>query len=155
MIQLLKFLETHHRVLLRLLVRYIEIWFDYYAIHQILAGSQRRRRSSLAQLTDILREWSGNSTKRVAKAPLNRRETLADFARNLPWAKANTETTTQSQQFHITSAPRKRRDSCVETGNKNARSRREASHEFTKFFNRRESPGDKEHEQREEVQEVI
>ncbi|CAL8144483.1 unnamed protein product [Orchesella dallaii] len=49
--------------------------------------TSRRRRSSLAQLTDILREWgSGGGLKKQDKS-LSRRETLADLARSLPWAR--------------------------------------------------------------------
>lgn len=48
-------------------------------------GQGRRRRSSLAQLTDILREWSGGTKK--PQKQLYRRETLADLARSLPWGR--------------------------------------------------------------------
>lgn len=90
-----------------------------------IAGSQRRRRSSLAQLTDILREWSGGGSKRNPKAPLNRRETLADLARSLPWGRTNTETSSQ----YTSHAPpmRKRRESSADSGIKSMRSRRESN----------------------------
>ncbi|XP_034231213.1 uncharacterized protein LOC117639541 [Thrips palmi] len=50
----------------------------------------RRRRSSLAQLTDILRDWTGGSeTKGTRKdAQLHRRETLGDIAKSLPWPRS-------------------------------------------------------------------
>lgn len=101
------------------------------------AGGQRRRRSSLAQLTDILREWSGTS-KRNPKAQLNRRETLADLARSLPWTRSNTDTT--HCQYH----QRKRRESSADSGIKSMRSRREShASEFHKNWPRKESPGDR------------
>lgn len=107
------------------------------------AGSQRRRRSSLAQLTDILREWSGSnaSTKRQQKPPLNRRETLADLARSLPWSRTTTTTANTSTENNGTAcqhnhashgghgrAPslRKRRESSADSGIKSMRSRRES-----------------------------
>lgn len=81
--------------------------------------SGRRRRSSLAQLTDILREWGGSTAKaRGSKHPLVRRETLADLARSLPWAKPSEA----SSQY------RKRRESSADSGVKSAstKSRRES-----------------------------
>uniref|UniRef100_A0A182MCU4 Uncharacterized protein n=1 Tax=Anopheles culicifacies TaxID=139723 RepID=A0A182MCU4_9DIPT len=79
-------------------------------------GAQRRRRSSLAQLTDILREWSGGGSKRQ-KAPLNRRETLADLARSLPWNKATTAETYNNQNNSGHAPPlRKRRESSADSG---------------------------------------
>lgn len=54
------------------------------------ATGGRRRRSSLAQLTDILREWGG--AKKQQKQ-LHRRETLADLARSLPWGRQSTTET--------------------------------------------------------------
>lgn len=78
----------------------------------------RRRRSSLAQLTDILREWSGGVSKRsTVKAPLNRRETLADLARSLPWGRTSNDTNTQTISTTITPTPapqKKRRESSAE-----------------------------------------
>lgn len=104
-------------------------------------GGQRRRRSSLAQLTDILREWSGGGSKRNPKAPLNRRETLADLARSLPWGRANTET--HSTVFQN----RKRRESSADSGIKSMRSRREShTSEFQKGWPRKESPNERERE---------
>lgn len=102
-------------------------------------GSQRRRRSSLAQLTDLLREWGGGA-KRNAKPPLNRRETLADLARSLPWGRTsnengcqynnNTANNNTSQSAH---APplRKRRESSAESAMKAVRNRRDShTYEF-------------------------
>ncbi|KAL9885334.1 rap GTPase activating protein radish isoform 2-T2 [Glossina fuscipes fuscipes] len=104
-------------------------------------GVQRRRRSSLAQLTDILREWSGGgkhqstqSIQHTPKAPLNRRETMADLARNLPWRTSTSDAATTYV------APRKRRESSAETSSKSNRPRRESSvAEFTKQWTRREN----------------
>lgn len=98
-------------------------------------GGQRRRRSSLAQLTDILREWSGSGSKRNPKPPLNRRETLADLARSLPWSRANTDNGCQyiSQPTH---APplRKRRESSADSGIRSLKSRREShASEFQRY----------------------
>nr|XP_029736098.1 uncharacterized protein LOC109401955 [Aedes albopictus] len=92
-------------------------------------GAQRRRRSSLAQLTDILREWSGGGSKRQ-KAPLNRRETLADLARSLPWSKANTVDSYNNTNSNNTSghAPplRKRRESSADSGVKSMSGRKDS-----------------------------
>lgn len=101
--------------------------------------NQRRRRSSLAQLTDILREWSGSKRQ---KAPLNRRETLADLARSLPWGR-NTDNSSHNQS-HATNTQRKRRESSADSGIKSMRSRREShTSDFSKMWPRKESPGDK------------
>ncbi|KMQ98689.1 rap1 gtpase-activating protein [Lasius niger] len=74
--------------------------------------NQRRRRSSLAQLTDILREWGGGGTsgKSGRGNKLCRRETLADIAKSLPWSR---QTTTDAS--HLASL-RKRRESSVDSG---------------------------------------
>lgn len=102
--------------------------------------SQRRRRSSLAQLTDILREWGGGSKRQ--KAPLNRRETLADLARSLPWGR-NTDNSSHNNQSHV--AQRKRRESSADSGIKDMRSRREShASDFNKMWPRKGSPGDRE-----------
>ncbi|XP_054262334.1 uncharacterized protein LOC128986173 [Macrosteles quadrilineatus] len=79
--------------------------------------SGRRRRSSLAQLTDILREWSGHPAKTRGSKPLVRRETLADLARSLPWSRP-----ADSGSY------RKRRESSADSGVKSAstKSRRES-----------------------------
>lgn len=119
------------------------------------AGAPRRRRSSLAQLTDILREWSGGGSKRTPKAPLNRRETLADLARSLPWGRTSNDSNTQTISTTITTVGsvvpptqslKKRRESSAEVGGfKNSKSRRDSqSAELTKLWARRESPNDKE-----------
>lgn len=122
-------------------------------------GLQRRRRSSLAQLTDILREWSGGTKQQHSqqqqqqlqqasrsKAQLNRRETLADLARSLPW---RTSTTTDASTGAGGSggggcttymAPRKRRESSADSGIRSMRSRRDSNTaEFVRHWNRRES----------------
>ncbi|KAL5281473.1 hypothetical protein ACFFRR_005082 [Megaselia abdita] len=44
-------------------------------------GNQCRRRSSLAQITEILKEWSSGGSKRTKQ--LSRRETLADLGRSI------------------------------------------------------------------------
>ncbi|XP_065081699.1 uncharacterized protein rsh isoform X2 [Ochlerotatus camptorhynchus] len=118
-------------------------------------GGQRRRRSSLAQLTDILREWSGGGSKRQ-KAPLNRRETLADLARSLPWGKANTvdsynnnnnnNNSTNTGSGHA-ATPRKRRESSADSGVKSWKDSRKDSY-VTDFrdFREREREQDRERE---------
>ncbi|XP_053669722.1 uncharacterized protein LOC128720101 [Anopheles nili] len=89
-------------------------------------GAQRRRRSSLAQLTDILREWSGGGSKRQ-KAPLNRRETLADLARSLPWNKATSGDSYGTQAGSGHAPPlRKRRESSADSGVKSWSYRRDS-----------------------------
>lgn len=82
----------------------------------LLIGGPRRRRSSLAQLTDILREWGGGGSNapRRQRAPLSRRETLADLARSLPWARHEPP-------------PRRRRDSSADSGIKSMASKRRDS----------------------------
>lgn len=112
-------------------------------IQETSPPNTRRRRSSLAQLTDILREWSVGGTKRN-KAPLYRRETLADLARSLPWGRQQTE------GGSMLSSIRKRRESSADSGIKStsSKSRRESIHttaisdfrsEVAKLWSRRES----------------
>ncbi|XP_018327359.1 uncharacterized protein LOC108738444 [Agrilus planipennis] len=111
-----------------------------------VGSTTRRRRSSLAQLTDILREWGG-STKMRQKAPLNRRETLADLARSLPWGRQSTTTETAGPTPSIST--RKRRESSADSGIKSLGSKfRRDSHttaisdfrsEVAKLWGRRES----------------
>lgn len=122
------------------------------------AGAPRRRRSSLAQLTDILREWSGGGSKRTAKAPLNRRETLADLARSLPWGRTSNDSNTQTVSTTITTVGsviqpspglKKRRESSAEVGLK-SRSRRDSQSADLKLWARRESPNDREREKERE-----
>ncbi|KAL0114068.1 hypothetical protein PUN28_011408 [Cardiocondyla obscurior] len=73
--------------------------------------NQRRRRSSLAQLTDILREWGGGGISTKSRSTkLCRRETLADIAKSLPWSR---QTTTDAS--HLANL-RKRRDSSIDSG---------------------------------------
>ncbi|KAK4887033.1 hypothetical protein RN001_003304 [Aquatica leii] len=109
-------------------------------------GTTRRRRSSLAQLTDILREWGGGSTKSRQKAPLNRRETLADLARSLPWGRQTTADTGPTPSINT----RKRRESSADSGIKSSigsKSRRDSHQtaisdfrsEVAKLWQRRES----------------
>lgn len=92
-------------------------------------GGPRRRRSSLAQLTDILREWGGggSSAPRRQRAPLSRRETLADLARSLPWARHEPP-------------PRRRRDSSADSGIKSSASKRRDSKAITPHDFRSEFP---------------
>lgn len=110
------------------------------------SGNARRRRSSLAQLTDILREWSGGSSKRN-KAPLYRRETLADLARSLPWGRQ--QSTDQPGTPSVLASIRKRRESSADSGIKSTSSKSgRDSHttaisdfrsEVAKLWSRRES----------------
>lgn len=110
------------------------------------SGATRRRRSSLAQLTDILREWGGG-TKARNKAPLYRRETLADLARSLPWGRQST--TDQTGTPSMMASLRKRRESSADSGIKSTSSKsRRDSHataisdfrsEVAKLWSRRES----------------
>lgn len=113
-------------------------------------GTQRRRRSSLAQLTDILREWSGTnaSTKRAQKPQLNRRETLADLARSLPWGRVTTinastdsgggngamggNSCSHSHAHARSPSLRKRRESSGDSGIRSLRSRRESEFQATR-----------------------
>lgn len=77
----------------------------------------------MAQLTDILREWGGSTTRasfRGSKqAQLCRRETLADLAKSLPWGKS---TTTE-----VSSSIKKRRESSADSGIKSVSSKRRDS----------------------------
>ncbi|XP_067637102.1 uncharacterized protein rsh isoform X3 [Eurosta solidaginis] len=108
-------------------------------------GLQRRRRSSLAQLTDILREWSGGGAAKQAqaqrqKAQLNRRETLADLARSLPWRTSVSDASTCAGSGTTYITPRKRRESSADSGIRSMRSRRHSNTaEFVKHWNRCES----------------
>lgn len=108
--------------------------------------NRNRRRSSLAQLTDILREWSGTGSKRNQKPPLNRRETLADLARSLPWHRISNDQY-PSPQGH---APplRKRRESSADSGIKSMRSRRDShTSELAKIWNRKDAMSEKENQE--------
>ena len=98
--------------------------------------NRNRRRSSLAQLTDILKEWSGTGSKRN-KPPLNRRETLADLARTLPWHRiSNDQYTSQGHAPPL----RKRRESSADSGIKSMRSRRDShTSEQGKTCNRKDA----------------
>ncbi|XP_018576857.1 uncharacterized protein LOC108915334 [Anoplophora glabripennis] len=108
------------------------------------SGQTRRRRSSLAQLTDILREWGG-STKKQQKQ-LCRRETLADLARSLPWGR---QSATESGPTPSITTHRKRRESSADSGIRSmgSKSRRDSHHtaisdfktEVAKLWQRRES----------------
>lgn len=99
--------------------------------------NRNRRRSSLAQLTDILREWSGTGSKRNQKPPLNRRETLADLARSLPWHRISNDQYTS--QGHVPPM-RKRRESSADSGIKSMRSRRDShTSELAKIWNRKDA----------------
>ncbi|XP_033320930.1 rap GTPase activating protein radish isoform X2 [Megalopta genalis] len=87
--------------------------------------TQRRRRSSLAQLTDILREWSGGggSGKSSRGKQLCRRETLADITKSLPWSR-------QTMDASHLERLRKRRESSVDSGIRSqpsTKSRREST----------------------------
>lgn len=94
-----------------------------------ISPGQRRRRSSLAQLTDILREWSGGGSKRTQKPQLNRRETLADLARSLPWGRNNNESNQGTASF------RKRRESSADSGiTKSLKSRDSQASELVKMW---------------------
>ncbi|GAB0093891.1 rap1 GTPase-activating protein 1-like [Sergentomyia squamirostris] len=96
-----------------------------------IASVPRRRRSSIAQLTDILREWSGTSCKKNVKNTLNRRETLADLARSFPWNR------TQSIDIQgvqpSSSGGYKRRESSAEVsgGGRSSRSRQQDSRQYS------------------------
>lgn len=94
----------------------------------------------MAQLTDILREWSGGGSKRSQKPQLNRRETLADLARSLPWGRNNNENNSNTGP-----SLKKRRESSADSGIKSMKSRRDShASELTKPWIRRDSPSEKE-----------
>ncbi|XP_076049396.1 uncharacterized protein LOC143030079 [Oratosquilla oratoria] len=103
--------------------------------------TSRRRRSSLAQLTDILREWGRRdttteqhrsmSTTTAPSAPgLSRRESLADIAKSLPWGKRDS----------VVEVPRMkaRRESSAEI-KKRRQSGTDIRNDIAKFLARRES----------------
>lgn len=108
------------------------------------SGTTRRRRSSLAQLTDILREWGGSTKTRQKQ--LCRRETLADLARSLPWGR---QTTAEAGPTPSITTSRKRRESSADSGIRSmgSKSRRDSHHtaisdfrsEVAKLWQRRES----------------
>lgn len=101
--------------------------------------NRNRRRSSLAQLTDILREWSGTGSKRNQKPPLNRRETLADLARSLPWHRISNDQYPSPPSGHPPPL-RKRRESSADSGIKSMRSRRDShTSELAKIWNRKDA----------------
>ncbi|KAK6621394.1 hypothetical protein RUM43_011700 [Polyplax serrata] len=96
------------------------------------SAAVRRRRSSLAQLTDILREWGGSTTRASLRgskqAQLCRRETLADLAKSLPWGKSSTSTTTATTDLSSSSSfIKKRRESSADSGIKSTSSKRRES----------------------------
>jgi hypothetical protein len=68
---------------------------------------------------------------------LNRRETLADLARSLPWHRVSNE------QYITSNVPRKRRESSADSGIKSMRSRRDShTPDFAKPFNKRDMASD-------------
>lgn len=69
-------------------------------------GNQVRRRSSLAQITEILKEWSSGGSKRTNKQ-LSRRETLADLGRSIQGRFVSDKSSSSSQV-------RKRRESSAD-----------------------------------------
>lgn len=86
-------------------------------------------------MTDILREWGGGGApRRQQRAPLSRRETLADLARSLPWARHEPPV-------------RRRRDSSADSGIKSMNSKRRDSKaaqqdfraDFPNYWDRRDS----------------
>ncbi|XP_054013648.1 uncharacterized protein LOC128895244 isoform X1 [Hylaeus anthracinus] len=103
--------------------------------------NQTRRRSSLAQLTDILREWSGGggSGKSGRGNKFCRRETLADIAK-LPWSRQTTDVS-HLERF------RKRRESSVDSGIRSqpsTKSRRDSAiseirNDIAKLWSKREA----------------
>lgn len=93
-------------------------------------------------MTDILREWSGTGSKRNQKPPLNRRETLADLARSLPWHRVSND-----QYISHAPPPRKRRESSADSGIKSMRSRRDShTSELAKLWNRKDLGTEKENQ---------
>ncbi|XP_065344510.1 uncharacterized protein rsh isoform X2 [Cloeon dipterum] len=115
----------------------------------------RRRRSSLAQLTDILREWgsgvgvglgksdiSTGSTRRRSTKELSRRDTLADLARSLPWGRS-----TDSSSTSASTKMRKRRESTIDSSKGSSGRNRRAStssgadlrSDIARFWGRRDS----------------
>ncbi|XP_076180512.1 rap GTPase activating protein radish isoform X2 [Ptiloglossa arizonensis] len=104
--------------------------------------NRRRRRSSLAQLTDILREWSGGggSGKSGRGNKLCRRETLADIAKSMPWSRQTTDAS------HLERL-RKRRESSVDSGIRSqpsTKSRRDSTisefrNDLAKLWNKRDT----------------
>lgn len=79
---------------------------------------------------------------------MNRRETLADLARSLPWGRTNTETSSQYQSH----APplRKRRESSADSGIKSMRSRREShTSDFQKAWSSRKESSNERSTERE------
>uniref|UniRef100_A0A1B0CWI2 Putative rap1-gtpase-activating protein rap1gap n=1 Tax=Lutzomyia longipalpis TaxID=7200 RepID=A0A1B0CWI2_LUTLO len=111
-----------------------------------ISSVPRRRRSSIAQLTDILREWSGSSCKKNAKNTLNRRETLADLARSFPWNRTSSIDIQGVQPS--SSGGYKRRESSAEVS-RSGRSRqdsRQYSHtsDLVKLWNKRECQTERE-----------
>ncbi|XP_076630473.1 rap GTPase activating protein radish isoform X3 [Colletes latitarsis] len=109
---------------------------------EVSPTNQRRRRSSLAQLTDILREWSsgGASGKAGRGNKLCRRETLADIAKSMPWSRQTTDAS------HLERL-RKRRESSVDSGIRSqpsTKSRRnsaisEIKNDIAKLWSKREA----------------
>lgn len=111
--------------------------------HDSSPTNQRRRRSSLAQLTDILREWGGGASGKSGRGnKLCRRETLADIAKSLPWSR---QTTTDAS--HLASL-RKRRESSVDSGIRSqvsTKSRRDSAisdfkNDIAKLWSKKETP---------------
>lgn len=102
--------------------------------------NQRRRRSSLAQLSDIVRELSGGSSSGKSNRgnKLCRRETLADIAKFMPWSR---QTTDASYLERL----RKRRESSVDsriTSQASTKSRKESSisdmrNDFVKLWSKK------------------
>lgn len=101
--------------------------------------NQSRRRSSLAQLSDLVREWSGGgiSGKSGRAGKLSRRETFADITKSFPWSRQTTM-----------ASLKKRRESSVDSGirsQNSTKSRRDSAisefkNDLVKLWTKRESP---------------
>ncbi|XP_076659669.1 rap GTPase activating protein radish [Halictus rubicundus] len=102
--------------------------------------NQHRRRSSFAQLSDLLRDWSGGGSGKSRGNKLSRRETVADITKSLPRSRQPTDTS------HLERL-RKRRESSVDSGIRSqasTKSRRESTiselkNDFARLWNKRDS----------------
>ncbi|XP_076247630.1 rap GTPase activating protein radish [Calliopsis andreniformis] len=112
-------------------------------IQEASPTNQRRRRSSLAQLTDILREWSGGASAKSGRGnKLCRRETLADIAKSFPWSRQTSTDTSHLERLH------KRRENSVDSGvrsQSSTKSRRDSDisdlkNDVAKLWSKKDAP---------------
>lgn len=111
--------------------------------------TSRRRRSSIAQLTDILRDWGRRDTenrstststsslaRRESREGRNHKETLVEIAKNLPWGGRRDSTSAEVPRIKM------RRESSAEVKKRRQSGGIDFRSDIAKLFTKRESVGE-------------